>query len=97
MQKKKKLALKSGIQNFQFLTNDDDVCIPSLSSVLLAVSKTWPGRQVGLKPRQILILKGIKKFASAWLLKLYYSKSFITCSALAGSARSQKGFVRLML
>ena len=36
-QKNKKLALKSGIQTYQILTNDDEVCIPSLSSILLAV------------------------------------------------------------
>ena len=34
---KKKLALKLGIQTYQILTNDDEVCIPSLSSILLAV------------------------------------------------------------
>ena len=41
MQKKKKLALKLGIQNFQILTNDDEVCIPSLSSILLAVAVVY--------------------------------------------------------
>ena len=35
--KTKKLALNSGIQTYQILTNDDEVCIPSLSSILLAV------------------------------------------------------------
>ena len=35
--KNKKLALNSGIQNYQILTNDDEVCIPRLSSILLAV------------------------------------------------------------
>ena len=33
--KNKKLALNSGIQTHQILTNDDEVCIPSLSSILL--------------------------------------------------------------
>ena len=33
----KKLALKLGIQTYQILTNDDEICIPSLSSILLAV------------------------------------------------------------
>ena len=38
MLKNKKLALNSGIQQtYQVLTNDDEVCIPSLSSILLAV------------------------------------------------------------
>ena len=36
-QKNKKLALELGIQTYQILTNDDEVCIPSLSSILLAV------------------------------------------------------------
>ena len=33
----KKLAINSGIQTYQILTNDDEVFIPSLSSILLAV------------------------------------------------------------
>ena len=33
----KKLALKLEIQTYQTLTNDDEVCIPSLFSILLAV------------------------------------------------------------
>ena len=32
-----KLALNSGIQTYQILTNDDEVCIPSHSSILIAV------------------------------------------------------------
>ena len=36
-QKYKKLALNLGIQTYQILTNDDKVCIPSLSSILIAV------------------------------------------------------------
>ena len=36
-QKDKKLALKLGIQTYQILTNDDELCIPSISSILLAV------------------------------------------------------------
>ena len=35
--KKKKLALELGIQTYQILENDDEVCIPSLSSILFAV------------------------------------------------------------
>ena len=34
----KKLALKLGILTYQILTNDDEVCIPSLSSIILAVT-----------------------------------------------------------
>ena len=37
MPKDKKLALKLQRQTYQILTNDDKVCIPSLSSILLAV------------------------------------------------------------
>ena len=37
MPKNKKLALKLGTQAYQILANDDEVCIPSLSSILLAV------------------------------------------------------------
>ena len=36
-QKNKKLVLKLGIQTYQTLTSDEKVCIPSLSSILLAV------------------------------------------------------------
>ena len=38
MPKNKKLALNLGIQTYQILTNDDEVCIPSLSSILIAVT-----------------------------------------------------------
>ena len=31
------MFLNSGIQTYQILTNDDEVCMPSLSSILLAV------------------------------------------------------------
>ena len=41
MPKKDKLALKLGIQTHQILTNNDKVCIPSLSSILLVVNKTF--------------------------------------------------------
>ena len=41
MPKSKKLALNSGIQTYQILTNDDKVCISSLSSSILAVFKTY--------------------------------------------------------
>ena len=40
MPKNKKLTLSSGIQTYQILTNDDEVCFPSLSSILLAVCMT---------------------------------------------------------
>ena len=31
------MALNSGIQTYEIFTNDDEVCIQSLSSILLAV------------------------------------------------------------
>jgi hypothetical protein len=37
MPKNKKLALNSRIQTYQIMKNDDDVCIPCLFSILLAV------------------------------------------------------------
>ena len=37
MPKNKKLALKLGTQAYQILANDDEVCIPSLSCIFLAV------------------------------------------------------------
>ena len=40
MQKNKKLALNSEIQTNQILTNNYEVCIPSLSSILIAVRIT---------------------------------------------------------
>ena len=43
MPKIEKLALNSGIQTNQILTNDDEVCIPRLSCILFAVTsiKIW--------------------------------------------------------
>ena len=38
-QKNKKLSFNSRIQTYQVLTNDDEVCIPSLSSILIAVPR----------------------------------------------------------
>ena len=35
------MALNSRIQTYQNLTNDDEVCITSLSSILLAVLKKY--------------------------------------------------------
>ena len=37
MPKNKNFALKLGIQIYQILNNNDEVCIPSLISILLAV------------------------------------------------------------
>ena len=37
----KKLTLTSRIQTNQILTNDDEICIPRLSSILLAVLKAF--------------------------------------------------------
>ena len=35
------MALNSGIQTYQILTIDDEVCIPNLSSILIAVSNLF--------------------------------------------------------
>ena len=32
------------MQTYQILTNDDEVCIPSLSSILLAVPRKYPSK-----------------------------------------------------
>jgi hypothetical protein len=39
MPKNKKSSSKLGIQTYQIVTNDDEVYIPSLSSILLAVQE----------------------------------------------------------
>ena len=60
MPKKKKLALKLGIKTYQILTNDDEVCIPCLSSILIAVrylqSTATTIRQMscGLQPKYLV-------------------------------------------
>ena len=38
------MTLNSGIQTYQILTNDDEVCIPSLFSILLAVPPSTFGQ-----------------------------------------------------
>ena len=52
-QKNKKMALNSGIQTNQILTNNDEVCIPRLSSIFLAVTEgvsveeqNFPGKEI---------------------------------------------------
>ena len=51
------MALNLGIQTYQILTIDDEVCIPSLSSILLAVNFNWEcvnflGSASNLSPRR---------------------------------------------
>ena len=58
--KKKKLALKLGIQTYQILTNDDEVC--SLTSILLAVP--------------ILLLKWLKPSALKGVTGLLLGSTF---------------------
>ena len=38
------MPLKLGIQTYQTLRNDDEVCIPILSSILLAVTSKLTGK-----------------------------------------------------
>ena len=53
---KKKLALNSELRTYQILTDDDEVCIPSLSSILLAVSYVW-NKLFFVKSKQLGTLK----------------------------------------
>ena len=61
------MALKLGVQTYQILTNNDEDCIPSLSSILLAVSNfSTPSSNPGLfNPRKLknscLKCLGLKK------------------------------------
>jgi hypothetical protein len=41
------LPLNSGIQTNQILSNDDEVCIPHLSSILLALHREFPKAESG--------------------------------------------------
>jgi hypothetical protein len=54
------LALNSEIQTYEILTNDDEVCIPSLSSILLAVllvlAKKMKQYNKGLQTTAVAIL-----------------------------------------
>ena len=56
MPKNKKLALNSGIQTNQMLTNDDEVCIPHFSSILLAV------------PNSVDLMKNLLRLTGSWLV-----------------------------
>ena len=40
------MALNSGIQTYQILTKDDEVCIPSLCSILIAVYSILMGSKI---------------------------------------------------
>ena len=64
--KKKKLALKLGTQTIQILTSNDEVCIPSLSSIISAVrsllSSTSTVKNIGLMPMSELFLVQVDDF-----------------------------------
>ena len=62
----KKLALNSRIQTNQILTNDDEVSIPSLSSVLLAV----PTEKLGVSDQ---IIRKVP------ILRIILSNSYNSC------------------
>ena len=55
----------SGIQTYQIVTNDDEVCIPSLSSILLAVTNLQKSflicsvAHIGRKKNYVLIVNGV--------------------------------------
>ena len=57
---KKKLALKLGIQNYQILTNDDEVCTPSLSSILLVVLQDFTSEYLIFKLLSIFTYQFLK-------------------------------------
>ena len=68
----KKLALKLGIQTYQTLTNDDKVCIPSISSILLAVMKI--SSIFGSFSFHIFMNKNKAKYVTVFALKSYESE-----------------------
>ena len=80
MPKNKKLSLNSGIQTYnQIFTNNDEVCIPSLSSILLAVKEVWflytQYRPKKYMNQKIKILAALK-FLLSCLSELYGLKGF---------------------
>ena len=63
------MALKLGIQTYQILTNEDEVCIPSLSSILLDVNDTYTfGNKISMENSNIdsnhSIVDGVARPAS---------------------------------
>ena len=66
-----------GIQTYQILTNDDEVCIPSLSSILLAVCKIRIASFVCMNLNLSVFTYMEKHFrifySGPWALKLYQS------------------------
>ena len=61
--KEKKLALELGIQTYQIFTNDYEVCIPSLSSILLAEPIQWKKLQIRnlIRPKKHQFLQPFTK------------------------------------
>jgi hypothetical protein len=59
------MALKLGIETYQILTNDDEVCIPSLSSILLAVRVSKEERLNCLKANARLVY-GVFRPHQSW-------------------------------
>ena len=73
MPRNKKLALKLGIQTYQILTNDDEVCIPSLSSILLAVKCQLDSDSDGFQRISIDILTNFDNFQRIILYYIHVS------------------------
>ena len=61
MQKNKKFVLKLGTQTYQVLTKNDEVCIPSLSSIFLAVNRQLVEAMHG-RPRLKQVRLALKSF-----------------------------------
>ena len=59
----------AGIQTYQILTNDDEVCIPSLSSILLAVT-------LAIKYRKIEIWRALQPFLSFSIITIFFVESW---------------------
>ena len=99
--KNRKLALNSGIQTNQILTNDDEVCIQRLSSILLAVNNLFEKKKLYYLPyTQIIpLLTLILKFnttskkvtmlfvAVVTVIPVVWSFPRLTPSSLAWMAR----------
>ena len=77
MQKNKnKLTLNSWIQTNQILTNDDDVCIPRLSSILLAAQKDLDSAYQGNGHLEIKQLLPVSAISCYNLRNLSYQNCF---------------------
>jgi hypothetical protein len=66
------MALKLGIQTYQILTNDDEVCIPSLSSILLAVIFVGESCLISSDPRVFKLIQGFTEIIRSCFVEKFY-------------------------